>query len=313
MVAWAPEAARAASAPLDTGGFETYSVGNLTGQQGWQGVGGTGTAFVQSSVVKSGTKAVRVDRAPGDGSYWAVQFSGGGLPTGRFMLVDWDMRVTGTGIINGTLGPFFGVESYDFQGTVARLGTFGVDATTGELLYLKRDPLGAVFEVLPDETVDFNVWYHYAMLYDFTLGKYSMYLNGIHMLTTDFADLGANQFTDADITTMAAAEDANSQSVTGTAYFDNFRVFNGIPGDFDNDGDVDAADLTSWKTAFKTTAVGDADGDLDSDGADFLIWQRNLGVDLLPAVAAGAAVPEPAAGALALGGLGLLRRRRQAA
>src|SRR5688500_1452570 len=106
-LALAPKAAQAASAPLDTGGFETYSVGNLTGQQGWQTIGGTGTAFVQSDIVKSGSKAVRVDRAAGDGSYWAVQFQGGGLPTGRFMLVDWDMRVTGTGIINGTLGPFF--------------------------------------------------------------------------------------------------------------------------------------------------------------------------------------------------------------
>lgn len=320
-IACAPEAARAASALLDAGGFETYSAGNLAGQQGWASIGGAGAAFVQTSVVKSGSKAVRVDRAAGDGSYWAVQFADAQpLPTNRFILVDWDMRVAGTGATDGRLGPFFGVESYDYlQGPLetppGRLGTFGVDATTGELLYLKSDPAGAVLEVVPDETIVFNTWNHFALLYDFTLKKYSTFLNGVHLLTTDFADPGLNQFTDADISTFAAAADSGSVALTGTAFFDNFRIFNGIPGDFDNDGDVDGADLASWRSAFKTTAVGDADGDSDSDGADFLIWQRNLGADLLPAVAAGAAVPEPAsAAAFALGSLMLACRcRRHAA
>lgn len=317
VLVFTPESAQAASAVLDVGGFETYSPGNLAGQQGWATVGGAGSAVVQTAVVNSGSKAVQVDRAAGDGSYWAVQFANAQpLPTSRFILVDWDMRVAGTGAIDGRLGPFFGVESYDYlQGPLetppGRLGTFGVDATTGELLYTKRDPISALLEVVPDTNpIVFNTWNHYAMLYDFTLKKYSMFLNGAHLLTTDFADPGLNQFTDADISTFAAAGDSGSQNQTGTAFFDNFRIFNGIPGDFDNDGDVDGADLSTWRTAFRTTAVGDADGDSDSDGADFLIWQRNLSVDLIPSVGAGAAVPEPASIALALGGLALLRRRR---
>jgi len=64
------------------------------------------------------------------------------------------------------------------------------------------------------------------------------------------------------------------------------------PADFDEDGDVDSADLAEWQTGFGTagTAVhmdGDADGDQDVDGADFLVWQRQLGVSVA------AAVPEP--------------------
>jgi probable HAF family extracellular repeat protein len=70
-----------------------------------------------------------------------------------------------------------------------------------------------------------------------------------------------------------------------------------IPGDFNGDGIVDAADLTSWKTGFGkidnvTLTQGDADGDQDVDGADFLHWQRQLGSPA--AAAATAAVPEPA-------------------
>ncbi|MBA3480247.1 MAG: hypothetical protein H0T51_00395, partial [Pirellulales bacterium] len=47
--------------------------------------------------------------------------------------------------------------------------------------------------------------------------------------------------------------------------------------DFDNDGDVDAADLAAWKGAFGNGFAADADQDGDSDGSDCLTWQRELG------------------------------------
>jgi hypothetical protein len=53
-----------------------------------------------------------------------------------------------------------------------------------------------------------------------------------------------------------------------------------IPGDFDGDFDVDAADLPIWKAGYGTTHTG----------ADFLAWQRNLG----RVVGISAPVPEPA-------------------
>ncbi len=61
--------------------------------------------------------------------------------------------------------------------------------------------------------------------------------------------------------------------------------------DFDGDGDVDADDLETWKTA-----VFQADGAYD--GSDFLTWQRELGST--GGATAAAIVPEPAALALAL-------------
>jgi hypothetical protein len=85
----------------------------------------------------------------------------------------------------------------------------------------------------------------------------------------------------------------------GTVYFDDFQAElveeQPQPGDFDNDGDVDAMDLDAWQGAFGLTAFADADGDGDSDGADFLVWQRNVGAAPI------AAVPEPGSGLLAAG------------
>ena len=79
--------------------------------------------------------------------------------------------------------------------------------------------------------------------------------------------------------------------------------------DFNEDGVVTAADLVAWRLgvgqAPATHKTGNADGDADVDGADFLIWQRQVGSGS-PGVVATHAVPEPAGALMVLlGGVGL--------
>lgn len=96
---------------------------------------------------------------------------------------------------------------------------------------------------------------------------------------------------------------------------------NGVPGDFDTDGDVDGADFVAWQTNFPkpsgaTLAQGDADGDGDVDGADFVVWQTNFPTPTGPGASP---VPEPQSlallniGGLLVVGIGLLRHRAQRA
>jgi T5SS/PEP-CTERM-associated repeat protein len=73
--------------------------------------------------------------------------------------------------------------------------------------------------------------------------------------------------------------------------------------DFDEDGDVDGADLVLWRLGVGTSSgalhsQGDADGDRDVDGADFLTWQRQLGSGSIISAANGP-VPEPGSAVLA--------------
>lgn len=78
-----------------------------------------------------------------------------------------------------------------------------------------------------------------------------------------------------------------------------------IPGDFNGDSLVNAADLLQWQDDYGVNGDSDADGDGDTDGADFLIWQRNLGAT--PSIAStAAAVPEPASVTALAWGLSLL-------
>jgi len=79
------------------------------------------------------------------------------------------------------------------------------------------------------------------------------------------------------------------RSSVGTTTF--LSVVSSFAADFDNDGDVDGADLLQWQSDFGGLG-SDANGSGISDGADFLIWQRQFSGGVL-AGASTAAVPEP--------------------
>jgi hypothetical protein len=269
----------ASTAALDAHGFETYLPAALNGQHGWIQLGPpTGSAVVQSTVVFQGQQAVRVDRAPGADNRWGVPL-GGGWPTGRNVLVQWDMRVAATGATNGALGPFLGVEAYDDQGVFGLLGSLGVDATTLEVLYQRQDDgilVQAGERVVPD------VWYSYALFFDFEVHQYTVYLDGHPLATTGFVDRGPthaalDQLTDADISALAAQANSVSRNRAGTAYFDNFRILDGIPSgalpaDGNHDGIVDGLDLAIWRFHYGLS-LGPGAGGAASAGSSSLAPQ----------------------------------------
>jgi hypothetical protein len=78
-----------------------------------------------------------------------------------------------------------------------------------------------------------------------------------------------------------------------------------IPGDYNHDGTVDAADYNLWQADFGSTTNFAADGNANGavDAADYTIWRDHLG-EIAGGPGAAAAVPEPSAIVLCLiGGL----------
>jgi autotransporter-associated beta strand protein len=130
----------------------------------------------------------------------------------------------------------------------------------------------------------------------------ALYLNGVAQQPGVYGGPGSGA---ANITSL----------MTGTGTLNVTRY--DLPGDFDNNNIVDAADLTVWRNGMAAgNATGDTNGDGYSNGADFLIWQRFLGATN-PVVAAVAAVPEPtslvAAAVASIALAGFRRQRRVAA
>jgi hypothetical protein len=137
--------------------------------------------------------------------------------------------------------------------------------------------------------------------------------------TIDFIP-AANVLNPTTLTDNSSIDWYDSQT-SGTLSFNSIDIGFGTQtsfaaGDFNESGTVDASDLTAWKMGFGTASgaghgSGDADNDGDVDGADFLVWQQQVGQS--GATAAASAVPEPAAAVLVLAGLGMIagaRRRR---
>lgn len=88
-----------------------------------------------------------------------------------------------------------------------------------------------------------------------------------------------------------------------------------LRADFDQNQQVDAADLAIWSSNFALAEggfpdTGDANGDGAVDGSDLLIWQREFGASLPPIVGA-TSVPEPGLAAWACWAAAACGRRRR--
>jgi hypothetical protein len=139
-------------------------------------------------------------------------------------------------------------------------------------------------------------------------------------MTYPFSQLGSLSsqiqsalFTNTNYLRITFAVQTGNGSSTIMAVIDNIRFLTtlSLDGDFQHDGDVDAADLAVWKANIgPNNAGGDADDDGDTDGDDFLIWQRNLGHDANGAAPV-SSVPEPSAALLAVLAMASARAMRR--
>lgn len=98
-------------------------------------------------------------------------------------------------------------------------------------------------------------------------------------------------------------QDAGDDADFGLAWWTGSN----LPGDFDENGEVNRADLNEWKADFALNSGSDADFDGDTDGNDFLVWQRNLGASAAPVAVP---VPEPTMPWLCCLAVPFLSRRR---
>lgn len=210
---------------VDSHGFETpfftttfSGTGILEGQNSWIADNATAsTAIVQSTIVKSGTQAVRVDKASNSNRRWADPVAGFPSIPDAIISISWDMRVEQT--VSAAFGPFFGVESYDDAFVI---GALGVDASTGDVLFYDA---GTGFATETGSFATFGAWHSYRMELDYSTNDYRIYMDNVLIDSIGFVDDalvigGIDGFSDADITAVTLGTD----TLTGTAYFDNFVV-----------------------------------------------------------------------------------------
>ncbi len=114
-----------------------------------------------------------------------------------------------------------------------------------------------------------------------------------------------------------AAHDCDKDVFYGTMQQLTSLLVHNVPGDYNHNGVVDAADYVVWRDSLGSNVNLAADGNNNQivDAGDYAFWKSHFGQSLgsgsAGASLAHAAVPEPAALILAVVGvLGMLRRRR---
>jgi hypothetical protein len=205
--------------------------------------GGTSTAAVQTSIVKSGSQAVMLDRGANSKNRWGVPVSGvpeypeDRVPPGEelqpCLCINWDMRVEGTGAGDGAFGPYFGVEANDDDVTgLSLLGSFGIDATTGEVLYQAPGTGFLTVATDPDTLLPvlaaFDTWYNYQIKLDYSTDEYTIIFEGKPLGSFAFVDGDLDEFSEANLFGVRGTDLAEDDARTGTAYFDNFVVREGM-------------------------------------------------------------------------------------
>lgn len=185
------------------------------------------------------------------------------------------------------------------------------DATTGRLLRTLNDPTTYVRD--PSATVHSQFGYAVAMDGGYiVIGEHADDTNGIdvgqvHLFDaatgillqtfddpsiTDRDEFGASVSIDGSFVAVGARYDDTYGRSVGQAHLFSTTPLDGLPGDFNQDGRVDASDYTVWRDTLNGSGEGlpaDANGDGAVNLADHAYWAANYGADL-PTTA----VPEPA-------------------
>lgn len=155
--------------------------------------------------------------------------------------------------------------------------------------------------------VNFHEGFHtYAAEWDETTVKF--YVDDeLHFTITENRDMPIVETTKNIILNLAVGGDFGGDPNGTTVWPQTMRVdyvrywqpaAPGIEGDFNGDGEVDAADYTLWRDTYGQTGSGlpaDANGDQTVNHLDWQVWRDAYGSS-----APAAFVPEPTAGALAV-------------
>lgn len=212
--------------------------------------------------------------------------------------------LTGGGLVQGTfnfpgrLAPGDSVGAIGVEGNLALSGTLAIDLG-GELPQSEYDQLHIMGSGVLGGALEVSLTNNFEP----SLGDVFTILTSTKPLVGSFSALI--------MPTLDAGLGWNVSYLSNAVQLSVKSLGISVASDFNSDGFVDSVDLNVWKQGFGQAGArhqGDADGDGFVTGADLLIWQRQFAAG--GAASSAAAVPEPAAWALALVGLASLASTR---
>ena len=205
---------------FDSQGFEApaYSLGSLTGQNGWTSQG-TAAATVQNAVVASGSQAVSL---AGTATTWHWPSVGYTPAPGEIIRVNTDIRRESSVASAKNFGYF--VDVYDNTAGL-RIGRVGIANNAGSLVGIAttKNAGGTTGNYIFQSGMQWDTWYNFKMDLDFSSQTFDLLIDGT-MVGADLPFLvAATDFGDADLML------SYTSGATDVGYFDNYSVLTVIP------------------------------------------------------------------------------------
>lgn len=215
---------------FDAAGFEdpNYVIGtDLSTTSPWTRSGASTITGNVTNFARDGAKGVTMNRPSTVAPFSALReypnVTPSSPPSGRTkMWISWDQYVPSpTSVTN--LGPFMGMEAYGGLNVApfyTRLAAAGVDAKTGELLWLN-----GTLQTASGAFATFDEWHHFDLVLDYSSRTYAVMMDGNVVPAASavpFQSLISTTFSDADITAVQAQPEPPIEE--GKAHFDNYNV-----------------------------------------------------------------------------------------
>jgi hypothetical protein len=260
-------------------GFETFNLGPVFGQDGWDQVrstAGPGDALVTNNRFRSGSQSLMVSPVNGTGTggnwWWKTVPHDTATSANKIMRVEWDMYLEAD-----SLQGFYGIDVYNVAGSARYCAMRVIDTNAVQIF---RFDGGVVQEVLTTATtVARDTWNRYRLDIDFSTGTFKAYVNGVEVGDGNInriATAGGPVFGDADIYFVNFGGDSNDSANYDNLYWAALKSTQA--GDVDGNGCVDDADLLAVLFAFGSDdIIADLDDNGVVDDADLLLVLFNFG------------------------------------
>lgn len=209
---------------FDSGGFESYTLGNLTGQNGWTST--SASAWQVQTTLALGTKAVQGSGGTSSWAWPAVNYTPG---LNEVVSVYNDFAASDPAL-TATDNTGFYIDVYDLTGSL-RVTRFGLstssnlirvavtapfNTTTGQF-----DPAGSLFNVTLTNALLADTFYNLEARLNFTTKTLDLYTGGnLFVANIPFASPAATGIGDADLQVQGNA----SSNGLNVGYFDNYLV-----------------------------------------------------------------------------------------
>lgn len=192
---------------FDSNGFESYNLGALKGQNGWQ-VDGTGNYVVANGVGVGGSRGVSVGGGVTDWAYPNLNFT----PTaGQIIVVEADLART----LSGTTPSFaYGIDFYTPE--FLRITRFGLVADSGVIRPFYTGSGGTIF--IGPSSVSANSFQSFRAELNFATDTMNLFINGTNAASNVALLLNATTLLDADF------QVSSNAAATDSGFLDNYRV-----------------------------------------------------------------------------------------